>query len=369
MSGRKVSGDKTRKAARPRRTVPIQDRMAQARARRAEALAGSKPAPMPSDTADALRGKEEATIQPVAEKTAPPVEDPAPERASEPARRTARPFVQLASATITVLLLALALIAVATKEPDQTQQIATGPGPVFGPEPDALAQPAFDALTLTAPPVTAGPQPARTRPAALPVPEAATSPSVVSPPMPLREPRVEGAATPAASGPVPPTGPRLSSQRPAPRPFTPPTAADRLAASEDVSRAAPLFLRDVDVAVHIPRLASDPVVAEVESQAIRAGFDIGDPTIVGFTIANNNVRYYHPADRADAQDLARATGATLRDFTDYRPSPPQGRIELWIEGRGGVTRRARQADPGPLSGLRRDLRQFGRDIRGVLGGR
>ena len=64
------------------------------------------------------------------------------------------------------------------------------------------------------------------------------------------------------------------------------------------------------------------------------------PKPVDFTISETNIRYFHPADRAAAEDLAGALGARLRDFTGYSPSPPDGTIELWLAGKGNTPPKA-----------------------------
>lgn len=47
-----------------------------------------------------------------------------------------------------------------------------------------------------------------------------------------------------------------------------------------------------------------------------------------FPAARREVRYFHPADAALAGSLARELGADLRDFSSFRPVPPEGRIEV-----------------------------------------
>ncbi len=63
------------------------------------------------------------------------------------------------------------------------------------------------------------------------------------------------------------------------------------------------------------------------------GFSVNPPKRVGFTVSNNHVRYYHSSDAEAAEMLAAAVDGAARDFTDYRPSPPVGTIEVWLAGK------------------------------------
>lgn len=77
---------------------------------------------------------------------------------------------------------------------------------------------------------------------------------------------------------------------------------------------------------------------EVEAMVARlsgAGFDLSDPSRVGFSISQSNIRYYHAQDAEVAAAVAEASGALLRDFTGSGSSAPPGTIELWLAGDGG----------------------------------
>jgi hypothetical protein len=77
--------------------------------------------------------------------------------------------------------------------------------------------------------------------------------------------------------------------------------------------------------------------AEVEAMVERlsgSGFDLSDPSRVGFTISQSNIRYYHAQDAEVAAAVAQASGALLRDFTGSGSSAPPGTIELWLAGDG-----------------------------------
>lgn len=78
-------------------------------------------------------------------------------------------------------------------------------------------------------------------------------------------------------------------------------------------------------------LQADPVsevVASVEagtrSESIVSSVD--------FNVSATHVRYYRGEDLAAAKQVAALAGATVRDFTNYSPSPAEGTVELWLAG-------------------------------------
>ena len=99
------------------------------------------------------------------------------------------------------------------------------------------------------------------------------------------------------------------------------------------------------------------------SSALRdTGFDVITPERVNFTVSKNHVRFFYADDAEAAGMLAAAVGGAARDFTDYRPSPPAGTIEVWLAGKNlprATTRSAsRPATQNPaLTNLRNKLLQ------------
>jgi hypothetical protein len=85
------------------------------------------------------------------------------------------------------------------------------------------------------------------------------------------------------------------------------------------------------------------------------GLGLGAPTLtpVGFSISQTNVRFYHAADRESATRIAAAlegAGAgpvQARDFTDFRPSPPAGLVEVWLSGEPATQPTAQPPAPPP----------------------
>ncbi|SNT12250.1 hypothetical protein [Tropicimonas sediminicola] len=94
-----------------------------------------------------------------------------------------------------------------------------------------------------------------------------------------------------------------------------------LAPGAQISLFAPGSLGEADVAAVMERLAG-------------SGFAPSEPSRVGFSISQSNIRYYHAEDAEVAAAVAEASGALLRDFTGKASVPP-GTIELWLAGDGG----------------------------------
>jgi hypothetical protein len=80
------------------------------------------------------------------------------------------------------------------------------------------------------------------------------------------------------------------------------------------------------------RLADDEVAARAEDLRA-AGYELGDPTRVDFTISATHVRYYHEADREAAQTLAARFDGEARDFILSPSETPGGTVELWLQGK------------------------------------
>lgn len=91
------------------------------------------------------------------------------------------------------------------------------------------------------------------------------------------------------------------------------------------------------VILHAPESVADAALAEVVDRLGAAGVPVGDPSRVGFTVSESNVRYFHAADAEAAAAVAEAIGARLRDFTSFAPSPPDGTIEVWLAGTGSAS--------------------------------
>lgn len=125
------------------------------------------------------------------------------------------------------------------------------------------------------------------------------------------------------------------------------SATPVLATSNMVSPRAALTSRIVVLAPRsVPASARDEAVSALRE----FGWPAGEPRISPFTISKTHVRFYHPEDRAAAEDLAAMFSAEARDFTDYAQPPERGMLELWLAGRAPVRRHqtARPALPPPV---------------------
>ena len=122
-----------------------------------------------------------------------------------------------------------------------------------------------------------------------------------------------------------------------PEAVTPGSSADMPLAPQDLPPPVSPTTAGFILSVHAPATLSDTDIEEVAVALSEVGVETITPKPVDFTISETNIRYFHPADRAAAEDLAGALGARLRDFTGYSPSPPAGTIELWLAGKGTAT--------------------------------
>ena len=120
-----------------------------------------------------------------------------------------------------------------------------------------------------------------------------------------------------------------------------PISLDSPVAAQASSPNTPLARYTQTVYLHAPTSLAEAEVEGVFAALTGAGFAVEDPRRVGISISRSNVRYFHDVDAGAASRLAEEIGAIARDFTSYRPSPPDGTIEVWLAGRSpGVTRSA-----------------------------
>ena len=117
-------------------------------------------------------------------------------------------------------------------------------------------------------------------------------------------------------------------------------------------------LSRLDVVLHFPNRVSPDDARALATNAADAGFAIEKLIPAAFTISRTNIRYFHAEDRDPAETLADVIGGELRDFTNFRPSPAVGVIEIWMAGSGvGVS---------SGSGLSQDLQRLQDDIQNAL---
>jgi hypothetical protein len=317
------------------------------------------PEPPPADTASEV----EPAISPEApaRSTPPPVEDVAdPNRVAEgvPAMVPPAPAVSAAD-----LARDAARRAVEAGEPEPGVRPAETDGAI--PEPVGPSASATESVTpeLLPDPGTVEPMPAAEDagdpdagtpeevgvtdpPTTAPEPEPEpAAPEVVetveADARPLAEPETPSQASvapaPAEEPVLPsPSEPATVAPPPEPSPPTAPPAEAEVAALADsgdagdsgVVPAAPVgFLR-----VHAAPLVSSEDLEEVLATLTAAGYAVEQTVRVDFRISQTNVRYFHAEDAMLAAGVAEAIAGSARDFTDYRPSPDPGTIEVWLEG-------------------------------------
>lgn len=338
-------------AAARRRVETFEDKLAEARKRRLKSLSQT---PVAANVTHAARRMRDPDYEP---------------SASAESRR--RPVMWAAMAALLLPLFALAWIA--RPEGGIGAPDTRGPAsPVASDRVDTIAAPGIEAAEPTEIAELAAPAPGA--PAPLPAATIERAPQVFPAPRPLMaevgpvsEP--EPAAPPPGLAAMrrPPPRPLAASARPAPD--SPDDAgAPSIAAVETGSDAQPVLSRmqAVPVVFHVPTRTPPDIVSALRDAAVGAGFELGEARRQGVTIRQSNVRFFHPADRPAAARLAAAAGAELRDFTNYRPSPPEGTIEFWAEGSAPEVTRQRGMADGVIDGLRRDLDGMRRGLAGAI---
>jgi hypothetical protein len=126
---------------------------------------------------------------------------------------------------------------------------------------------------------------------------------------------------------------------------------------------------DYRIALHAPQTVNPAAVRIALAGLEEVGFSVA-PRSVNLSISQNNVRYYHAADAEAARIVANATQSEARDFTEFRPSPPEGLIEIWLAGRAVVSsRETSRAETNHGTDSLKDLSDLGKQIRRLFGQR
>jgi len=86
--------------------------------------------------------------------------------------------------------------------------------------------------------------------------------------------------------------------------------------------------------VSAPVTVSDKTVETVLASLRPTGIELSRVNSVPFKVSATQVRYFHAADAKQAKAIASRIGADTRDFTSFRPSPPDGWIEVYLAGDG-----------------------------------
>ena len=125
--------------------------------------------------------------------------------------------------------------------------------------------------------------------------------------------------------------------------------APLLAVSEAVEEvpAFPDPLSLLRVTVLVPSTADSAAAEELVDDLELRGHQIKSVQPVDLTISERNIRFFHDEDRGEAARLAEAYDARLRDFTNFRPRPSEGTVEIWLAGDSStVPQPVAQAAPG-----------------------
>ena len=123
---------------------------------------------------------------------------------------------------------------------------------------------------------------------------------------------------------------------PAPSAMEPPPGPPQATLPEPITAALPLAPASVIGPQRVNVMAPETVSAAELTSTIAslqdAGFTLGETDRVPFKVRESHVRFYHDGDKALAQALAAQIDGEARDFTTSDISPPDGLIELWLEG-------------------------------------
>ncbi len=277
-----------------------------------------------------------ATVTPPAAVTPAPAEPeaaPAPEVAAAlpQTRPLARPEAAPAEGAATQAALVLPDTATGSLS-DTATAPAAAPATAPATAPAATAEPAL--------PIVAAPEPATASPA----PEqtlAAETPSAIA-----------TLTAPADAPEVAPDAPEALAALAAPETALP-TAPEATAPGAALNSAAPVIAaippaarpwdprgRDLAAAQNLRIiLTTSSAMSATQRAGFEAaiesfGFSIGTAQTAGFRISENQVRFFHPEDINAAGALADAVGARVRDFTSFRPAPPPGTLEIYLNAEG-----------------------------------
>lgn len=170
-----------------------------------------------------------------------------------------------------------------------------------------------------------------------PLPEAAEAGGALDwTPAPLLEPDEDaGIVLPASSGSADPRAPILRAVDSPHRPDRPPLPDARAEVNlDEIAAVEPTSAAVADppprVALHLSANLSDSARRATEDSLRAEGFDLDESRVAALPVRESQVFFFHEEDEADAARIAERIGARLRDFTDFRPAPEPGRIEVWL---------------------------------------
>ena len=96
-----------------------------------------------------------------------------------------------------------------------------------------------------------------------------------------------------------------------------------------------------EAVLNAPSTLTEEEINKVAASVRETGMSLDGVNRVKFKISAHQVRFFYSEDATLASAVAQHIGAQARDFTDYRPSPPAGLIEIYLAGKGNsVARKA-----------------------------
>lgn len=147
----------------------------------------------------------------------------------------------------------------------------------------------------------------------------------------------------------------------APAPLPPVAVGEGPRDAERLPEIVPLDeMSYVTVFLRVPETVPQERLSEISAMLSAAGLELRPAARVDYVVSWSQVRYFHPEDAAVAERIGQALAAEPRDFADYRPSPPRGVIEVFIEGEvlTGGPEEARGVEV-PVTRLRRRTSESG----------
>jgi hypothetical protein len=88
------------------------------------------------------------------------------------------------------------------------------------------------------------------------------------------------------------------------------------------------------VALHLSPGLSQAAIERARLALTNAGVDLESSGPAVFGVLQSQVLYFHQEDATDAALIAEAIGATVRDFSEYTPTPERGWLEVWLAEEG-----------------------------------
>lgn len=114
-----------------------------------------------------------------------------------------------------------------------------------------------------------------------------------------------------------------------------PGEPEALPTADEVGAKLPLPepLSLLRVTILMPENADASVADMVSRDLQERGHELLAAKTVNLTISQRNIRFFNEVDRGEAERLAKAYDARLKDFTSFRPRPNAGTVEIWLAGR------------------------------------